>query len=55
MFFYNVHCSFGIGFLNERKKKEWNVFYLNVSINTFEVGQAPKKFRSWETVDLELI
>lgn len=32
---------------------EWAL--LNASINTFELGQAPKKFRTWETGDLELI
>lgn len=52
MFRYNVHCSFGIGFL---KKDEMEWALLNASINTFELGQAPKKFRSWETGNLELI
>lgn len=52
MFRYNVHCSFGIGFL---KKYEMEWALLNASINTFELGQAPKKFRSWETGNLELI
>lgn len=53
MFRYDVHCSFGIGFLKKKKEMEWAL--LNASINTFELGQAPKKFRTWETGDLELI
>lgn len=40
-------------FSGKKEEMEWAL--LNASINTFELGQAPKKFRTWETGDLELI